>query len=388
MCACKYIAAGFMNDANKLLNDFAKCEDNDFKTFCNVWKEHKFAHIFMGRPDYKEFREFTSEIYQLTLDYMMSSSTESQIAAIYLLYSLYKSQGVILPVKIRITQSQYQVFQQIHSHAVRKKIFTLLYILDYLKKNCLDLVANGSLYGPCCSLNKDTLMKPKADQVGILSDLKQDMTLFQESKTILNLKKMRSQYLKQKDSIMSASCNVGADKGSDIVKSYERFDFDLDVLAHGRRHAARRNLDNSSDIGNRRAMLKKSSYKRRALFRYLNPEEEPNEDTEKSEVVPIKKKRQYKKRLPVNERRVGRPRKRPVDRDSSDESEGSPPSTSKPDTVKNNKRGPTGRKKVSYLKNHEGPVILEKKTPKKELIVDDDYTSTSDDSSDIDDLEF
>ncbi|XP_042902051.1 snRNA-activating protein complex subunit 1 [Parasteatoda tepidariorum] len=402
MSTYKYIATGFIDDAKKLYDDFAKCPNNDFKTFCNVWKKYKFRCIFMGCTDQKELREFTNEIYQLTLNYMGSSSFDSQIAAIYLLYALYRNQDEISPVRIRVSKLQYRNIQQIHEYAVNKKAHELHYIIDYLKANCLELVANSTLYGPCCSLNKDNLIKSSANQLVILTDLQQSMSNFHDNDVITNLKKMRDQYSELKHTIMSAPTYV-RDNDSSLINDYEEKNRKLNEIlgknvnySDSSCYAGKNNKSSlgpvieKSDIGRRRLEIKNAASEMKVMIPKTKYHEElieecVNNEVTDSEIISLKRKRFYNKRLPVNKRRIGRPKKH-TEKISSCESDDSDFKYSfqiLPNPVTKTKRGPTGRRKVSYLRNYEGPVII---SSKEEPI--NDCNKTSDESFEDQFIEF
>ncbi|KFM76995.1 hypothetical protein X975_21671, partial [Stegodyphus mimosarum] len=53
----KYIAAGFLYDAEKLLKDFIAENSVEFKVFASVWRKHYFSLIYMGRQNERELSE-------------------------------------------------------------------------------------------------------------------------------------------------------------------------------------------------------------------------------------------------------------------------------------------------------------------------------------------
>ncbi|GFQ99433.1 snRNA-activating protein complex subunit 1, partial [Trichonephila clavata] len=63
----------------------------EFSVFADKWKAHNFAAVYLGRQQY-ELQQFTQEIYQITLNYLRSTSFYRRVGTIYLLYALFRNQ--------------------------------------------------------------------------------------------------------------------------------------------------------------------------------------------------------------------------------------------------------------------------------------------------------
>lgn len=107
-----YIAAGFRNDAEKLLDRFVAKKSLKFADFAEVWRDLHFTTIFMGRESLRELTEFIEECYRNALLFMDASDPYQKVGTVYLLYSLYlKQPSLLLKSQVPIRVSFRQVFE-------------------------------------------------------------------------------------------------------------------------------------------------------------------------------------------------------------------------------------------------------------------------------------
>ncbi|CAL1264397.1 unnamed protein product [Larinioides sclopetarius] len=338
MPGIKYIAAGFVPDAEKLLTEFAKENSPEFSVFTHFWKKHNFAGVFLGRSS-AELQQFTHEIFQLTLKFLVTAELHHQIGAVYLLYALFRNQIVEPPTRIRIVLKQYEHFLELRRLAVKERYKALHYVISYLIEHGFDYVAHPTLVGPRNSKHNMEVEKKALQMACMLKDLKDhSMSLF-ESNSLEELQELNKAYTELTKNIPFNN-NVFQDANDFNMEVHIK---NLSRLVGADKSDSEANNQNEKErenIGDRRARLKSNAFASKAWFRQLNPtDEEEDEDNgrftrsraqrkslsrkaklsadsqdskddEESDEKVIKPKRRVRRlRVPKEKRRIGRPRK-------------------------------------------------------------------------------
>lgn len=313
----KYVAAGFLEDSGKLLNEFLEANTVEFSVFASIWKNRHFSLVFMGRPEDNELTDFTNEAFRIAAQFLSTSSFLYQVGAIYLLYALFRNQISVPPIKIRIKLSQWMIINKIREDAALKQHRSLHYVIDYLISNALIYVKNQTLRGPrIASVQK--VSKNSETISNFYANYKSDLTEYSTSNNLEELHDLQKQYLDIKKGIDS-DIKLNRTGNREI---YEKFIGDIDSVLNDRTSRRGKRRKNDVNIGNRRAELKAASFTRKPTDfwgRQASPlDSDPDDDfvdVKDNDYEPIRKKRftsRRPRRAPKHERRVGRPRKRPV----------------------------------------------------------------------------
>lgn len=345
----KYIAAGYPKDAEKLMLDFISESSTDFSVFINKWKAHNFAAVYLGRQKC-ELQQFTQEIFQITLNYLRSTSFYRRIGTIYLLYALFRNQILDPPVKIRIVLHEFKVIQDIHDIAEKNGSKELYYVIEFLIKNAFDFVAKGFLYGPKSSkFQKDT--EPEF----LFNDFKREIAEVIDNDVIKEVTDLNDLYIPIKLKFQDPKWTECLDLRARMQALYEIVDVGTSQNAPDTHDTVEVEVlpKEQDDIGARRAKLKSSSFTKPALFRQLNAsDQEGEEESERLHICPNVPKRKRKKRLPKEDRRKGRPckiKKEDLSMESSDEEK------SEVKSIYARKPGPISR--IGYLEYYDDSAI-------------------------------
>ncbi|GIY31236.1 uncharacterized protein CEXT_321731 [Caerostris extrusa] len=171
MAQVKYLAAGFLNDAEKLLQDFMHGNSLEFSAFAKIWKKRNFSLIYALRPHERELREFTQEIFNITIDFLNGKSLFYQVGGVFLLYALYRNQILKSPVKIRLTPEQFETISTLRGESSVCNNRSFYYVVKYLIKNAFYFVACPSVMGPSSASAQETRKKEGIEVDSLESDL-------------------------------------------------------------------------------------------------------------------------------------------------------------------------------------------------------------------------
>ncbi|GFW92499.1 snRNA-activating protein complex subunit 1 [Trichonephila clavipes] len=307
MKGMKFIAAGFANDAEKLLLEFIKENSTEFSVFADKWKALNFAAVYLGRQQV-ELQQFTQEIFQITLKYLKSVSFYRRVGTIYLLYALFRNQILDPPIRIRVTLEQFKAFLEFQDIAEINDYKTLHYVIDFMIKNAFDFVANGFLFGPKTSKFQK---EQESETEFILNDFRGEINEIIDSSILKGVTDCSEFYKKLKDKFQDLKWTEGIDFEAKMQALYNILN-DEPNKNTSEENSNEMNFptEETEDIGVRRAKLKAASFSQRALFRQLNPNDpEDEEEPDRLIICPSVPKRKRKKRVPKEERRKGRPPK-------------------------------------------------------------------------------
>ncbi|KAG8196689.1 hypothetical protein JTE90_023201 [Oedothorax gibbosus] len=382
MSQVKYIAAGFQEDSEDLLNEFLKENSTNFTVFCTKWTERNFSLIFAG-CETEELQQFTEEIFQITLGYFQHHSIIFQIGAVFLLYALYQNQKADPPVKIRITLPQWEVVRKLKALAEKNCYMHMHYIINFLYTNAFEFVY-GSKYGPICSKGKAEMERPQNIPPFSLEDCKKEMRSFRNSNRLEEIAALTKEYLQCGEKYKTAffeheKRHLDVSKFSNFIKDLDNL---LDTEPGKAKKEQRSKKPSDAKLGNRRAEIKANQFSRKARFRQLNASDSDDVDNDVDVDAIIEeqgtsstrmRRPRRKKRVPKEQRRVGRPRKIKVEKVETDESD-----HGKAEKVKL-KRGPKPRGLAqSYVSAYELKVPTVNKIVKDFLPDDSSETSEED----------
>ncbi|KFM80389.1 snRNA-activating protein complex subunit 1, partial [Stegodyphus mimosarum] len=180
----RYIAAGFLHDAEKLLNDFTAENTVEFKVFASVWRKHHFSLIYMGRPNERELSEFTSEIFRISMQFLDTGVPFLQnVGGVYLLYGLFRNQILNPPVRIRVILSDFRNFLRIRHTAAVAAYRSLHYVIDYMIENSFNFVGAPRLLGPV--IPRGPSKQKAVEKVsGLEERIESEMSKFVETKVL------------------------------------------------------------------------------------------------------------------------------------------------------------------------------------------------------------
>lgn len=205
----KYIAEGFLNDAEKLLGDFIRENSMEFSVFAEIWKKHNFALVYLGRPSEKELNEFTREIFYLSTKFLVSTSLLHQVGGIFLLYALYRNQILSPPVKIRIMLEQFKNILSIRDMLVTCESRSLHYVINYLIENSFDFVAYPRLLGPVSLRNSEIPAQIFSDRYSnFQTTMTSELTEFKDSNVLKEIDRLYGQYVKACQSLNISTLSV------------------------------------------------------------------------------------------------------------------------------------------------------------------------------------
>ncbi|KAF8792821.1 snRNA-activating protein complex subunit 1 like protein [Argiope bruennichi] len=324
----KYIAEGFVVDANKLLTEFVEKNSPEFSVFTHVWKKYNFAAIFLGRST-RELAQFTQEIFQLTLNHMLTAELLQQIGAVYIVPEWADSRSP----SIRVTLQVYQHFVEMKRLAVEQKYKSLHYIIGYLMKCAFDFVKHPCLIGPRNFKCTREARMNSLHMSCLLEELKRRSLSFFDNKTLREIEELNNTYANLSKNVPIPNQGLATDL--DIKKYLKQLP---QLVCAGPDNSDANSLSDEEidNIGFRRAQIKTNAFTSKALFRQLNPTDEDednervtrsqtqreslfrkaklqrastgNEDVGECDKIYVPKRR-WTRRTPVEKRRVGRPRK-------------------------------------------------------------------------------
>ncbi|XP_055946431.1 uncharacterized protein LOC129976737 [Argiope bruennichi] len=329
MADVKYVAAGFLNDAERLLQDFIKQNNMEFPVFAEVWKKHNFSLIYAYRPNGRELREFTLEIFELSASFLKSGSLLHKVGGTFLLYALYRNQILSPPLKIRIVPSLFKTILALLDLSVAKNKRSLHYVISYLVEHSFDFVASPKLKGPHYIKNENCIDVGKNHNNFRESDVKYEMTEISKSGMLPEIDRL---FIEYKNTVLSLNTPVGFNltTGDTSLKDFaHRID---DLLTENKIADQDTSTNNPKDsaIGSRRALIKAAAFSN-PVCHYLSHDENNvttlslSEGVESSRDIPsnppvpttkVRKKRRVRKGL----KKIGRPKKFVSD-DSSSEKE-------------------------------------------------------------------
>ncbi|GFS65593.1 uncharacterized protein TNIN_248051 [Trichonephila inaurata madagascariensis] len=205
----KFVAEGFLTDAEKLLGDFVKENSMDFSVFAELWKKHKFSLIYLGRPNEKELNEFTREIFYLSTKFLYSTSLLYQVGGIFLLYALYRNQVLSPPAKIRILSDQFKSILSLRDTVAACESRSLHYVINYLIENSFDFVAYPRLMGPLSVSNAEVPDKILSEfNSSIQTAMESELTEFVDSNLLKEIDELYAQYVEACQSLNVSALSV------------------------------------------------------------------------------------------------------------------------------------------------------------------------------------
>ncbi|GIY40124.1 snRNA-activating protein complex subunit 1 [Caerostris darwini] len=277
----KPVAAGFKKDAEKLRKEFIDKHSLEFSDFAAVWKSHNFSVIYLGR-DNLELTQFMQEAFQLTLKYLPSSLPSNKCFAVYLLYALFRNQLLQPPVRVRVTQSEYNVIMQIKTD-VHHGCKSLHYIINYMHAHGFDFVRHSTLHGPLNLRNSQHQEKDSLVVNNEVLGLKNGLMELCASGILTEVQDLEKKYVETKAKL-PYNVKRSMDSFIDFIKPDERFQIvnyakrlinnvmnEKEVSEEGNTVTSHdMEWGTKSSIGFRRAELKVQSFKSQARFKQLN----------------------------------------------------------------------------------------------------------------------
>ncbi|CAG4938974.1 unnamed protein product [Colias eurytheme] len=133
-----YIADGFKEDCEELIQRCSQLDTLNFYTFSEVWKDMNFACIYQGRQSGAEIAELSEELVHIGKQFMLANTSNFKEikAGIYLVYALLTQQPYTDFAWLRLTPDDVSTVKRIETVARREKQFDVVYILgDILIKH-------------------------------------------------------------------------------------------------------------------------------------------------------------------------------------------------------------------------------------------------------------
>ncbi|XP_024119408.1 snRNA-activating protein complex subunit 1 [Oryzias melastigma] len=119
-------------DCEELLSRFRRTQSVRFEIFSGIWRDMKFASIFYGTL-FHEKRPFTRLVLDTAYCYFMPPfSFQIRVGGLYLLYSLYHSQGGVPLEQIRLALKDWEDVKKFEKDAVDAQHFDVVFILHKL----------------------------------------------------------------------------------------------------------------------------------------------------------------------------------------------------------------------------------------------------------------
>ncbi|XP_059055624.1 snRNA-activating protein complex subunit 1 [Achroia grisella] len=126
-----YIADGFHSDCTLLIQRCMQSDKINYETFCRVWKEMQFDHLYHGRLSGAEIAELSEELIQIAKQFMLSdnSNFEESVAGLFLVYALLNLQPYSGFAALRIVPDDVESIARLEMIARRERRLDMLYIL-------------------------------------------------------------------------------------------------------------------------------------------------------------------------------------------------------------------------------------------------------------------
>ncbi|KAF6717636.1 snRNA-activating protein complex subunit 1 [Oryzias melastigma] len=119
-------------DCEELLSRFRRTQSVRFEIFSGIWRDMKFASIFYGTL-FHEKRPFARLVLDTASCYFMPPfSFQIRVGGLYLLYSLYYSQGAVPLEQIRLALKDWEDVTKFEKDAVDAQHFDVVFILHKL----------------------------------------------------------------------------------------------------------------------------------------------------------------------------------------------------------------------------------------------------------------
>ncbi|BES96954.1 Hypothetical proteinall nuclear RNA activating complex, polypeptide 1, 43kDa [Nesidiocoris tenuis] len=124
------IMDGVEDDLSAFMYKVMRSGVTEFADFVAQWNEHFFCYIYSKRNRIREMQYFTREILILAKKYCLNERPRlEKVMGVFLLYSLYYTQPLINPTRIRIERNEFEgllTFIEGESKEVRYCFFKLL----------------------------------------------------------------------------------------------------------------------------------------------------------------------------------------------------------------------------------------------------------------------
>lgn len=274
-----YVAAGFRNDAQKLLDRFVAKQSLRFVDFAEIWCDLKFSTIFMGREGLRELTEFVEECYRNTLLFMDASNPYRKVGAVYLLYSLYMKQPRLLlktQISIKVSYKQVWDIYNLENHFLdvatdNDSVLDLTYIVTKLFKmeafciSCFPIPMGPAVPIPLLRLEplRNSFFK---EMLGVLR-----MHNESDVKNICDLSKRHEDLKKQLPFLCSSVSKAagGLDKFEEMKELIDELEDRYNAGLFPNKHVSGDvKIDEEfRTLGQRRALLKSQQFERVAEFR-------------------------------------------------------------------------------------------------------------------------
>ncbi|XP_024133030.1 snRNA-activating protein complex subunit 1 [Oryzias melastigma] len=119
-------------DCEELLSRFRRTQSVRFEIFSGIWRDMKFASIFYGTL-FHEKRPFARLVLDTAYCYFLPPfSFQIRVGGLYLLYSLYHSQGAVPLEQIRLALKDCEDVKKFEKDAVDAQHFDVVFILHKL----------------------------------------------------------------------------------------------------------------------------------------------------------------------------------------------------------------------------------------------------------------
>ncbi|XP_038218365.1 snRNA-activating protein complex subunit 1-like [Zerene cesonia] len=126
-----YIADGFKDDCEELIQKCSQLDTLNFYTFTEVWKEMNFPCIYQGRQSGAEIAELSEEVVYVAKEFMLANTSNFKEikSGLYLVYALLTQQPYTNFAWLRLTADDICAVKRIETVARREKQYDVLYIL-------------------------------------------------------------------------------------------------------------------------------------------------------------------------------------------------------------------------------------------------------------------
>lgn len=126
-----YIAEGFKEDCERLINRCTQVKKLSYEKFCNVWKDMDFACVFYGRHSGAEIAEFSEEALYVAKLFMFANTSnfEETVAGVFLVYALQNLQPFKGFASLRLINEDLAGINYIERTARSQRRYDVLYVL-------------------------------------------------------------------------------------------------------------------------------------------------------------------------------------------------------------------------------------------------------------------